>query len=281
MTDLLGTCLAWADGLVAVRTAAGETVEIPVGDIVSGKPVPPRPSVRHRVSAAEAEAHTADLAEELETASVGAWTLRSEPRPAGRLRRRVNSALALTDPGGSVVEAAAAVQAFYAARGRPARIQVERDGAVELALRDLGWRVDPSGDADFLLASAAQVRRRLPRALPPADLVTGERQGRAAIRAGDAVIAQGAAVLTGSGGDWIGLHALEVDPEHRRRGWATAVVAALLEWGAERGATTAWLHVETANSAALALYGGLGFGVHHGVRYLEAPDAGPADAATR
>ena len=36
---------------------------------------------------------------------------------------------------------------------------------------------------------------------------------------------------------------IEVDPEHRRRGLASAVMAALLEWGAERGATTAYLQV--------------------------------------
>jgi ribosomal protein S18 acetylase RimI-like enzyme len=46
------------------------------------------------------------------------------------------------------------------------------------------------------------------------------------------------------------------------------VVAGLLEWGAERGATTAWLHVEVDNAAALELYEGLGFRTHHTCRYL-------------
>ena len=72
-------------------------------------------------------------------------------------------------------------------------------------------------------------------------------------------------------GDWLGLHGLAVDPAYRRRGLATAVVAALLERGAEQGASTAWLHVETDNASALALYEGLGFAVHHTCRYLLAP----------
>ena len=36
------------------------------------------------------------------------------------------------------------------------------------------------------------------------------------------------------------------------------MMAALLEWGAEQGASTVWLHVETDNEPALALYAGLG-----------------------
>ena len=84
----------------------------------------------------------------------------------------------------------------------------------------------------------------------------------------DGVLAAGRAALDG---DWLGLHELVVDPAYRRRGLATAVVAALLERGAERGATTAWLHVETGNAPALALYEGLGLAVHHTCRYLVGP----------
>jgi N-acetylglutamate synthase len=61
-----------------------------------------------------------------------------------------------------------------------------------------------------------------------------------------------------------------VVPEHRGQGHATAMMAALLEWGAEQGATTVWLHVETDNLPALRLYDGLGFVTHHTNRYLAA-----------
>ena len=45
-------------------------------------------------------------------------------------------------------------------------------------------------------------------------------------------------------------------------------MAALLEWGAERGATTAYLQVIGDNVPALALYARLGFVTHHAYRYL-------------
>jgi ribosomal protein S18 acetylase RimI-like enzyme len=45
-------------------------------------------------------------------------------------------------------------------------------------------------------------------------------------------------------------------------------MAALLEWGAERGATTAYLQVLGHNAPALALYAGMGFTTHHAYAYL-------------
>ena len=45
-------------------------------------------------------------------------------------------------------------------------------------------------------------------------------------------------------------------------------MAALLEWGAERGATTAYLQVLGHNAPALALYEGMGFTTHHAYAYL-------------
>ena len=61
---------------------------------------------------------------------------------------------------------------------------------------------------------------------------------------------------------------IEVAPEHRRQGLARTVMAALLEWGAERGATTAYLQVLGHNAPALALYDGMGFTTHHAYAYL-------------
>ena len=69
----------------------------------------------------------------------------------------------------------------------------------------------------------------------------------------------------------MGLHTVEVHPDHRRRGLATRVIVELLDWAGSLGATTAWLHVETHNAAAIALYEGLGFRAHHTARYLTAP----------
>jgi len=264
MTDLLGVCLAWGDGRCVMQPEDGEPVEIPIADIVSGKPVPPRPSVRMRVSVRDAELHTASLWPTVETTALGEWVLRTDTAPVGRLRRRGNSCLAMGDPGMPFDQAAAAVRSFYDERGRPSYVQVEADSPEEDALRAAGWLLDASGEAELRLASLSQVRRRL-RGTP--DLATLAEAGPRAV----ATIpgrARGEAAIDG---DWIGVHATEVDPAHRREGLGTAVLAALLEWGGEQGATTVWLHVETDNAPALAWYDGLGLAPHHTCRYLVPP----------
>ena len=271
-TDVLGTCESWADGVAVVRPESGAPVEIPIELIVSGKPVPPRASPRLRVSARDAELHTAALERAVETVALGAWQLRHEPHPVGRVRSRFNSCLAMGDPGMALVEAADAVRTFYAERGRPAQAQVETGSEVEAELVRRGWTPVAGKDSIFLLASIAQVRRRLTAAA--VDLaVTTDGPYLSARSAG----ARGEA---GVDGDWLGLHGLFVEPAERRRGLARAVVGALLEAGAEQGATTAWLHVETGNAPALALYDSLGFVEHHRCRYYDAPPAEPAAPGT-
>ncbi|THV17855.1 GNAT family N-acetyltransferase [Nocardioides caeni] len=266
-TDLLGTCLAWADGVCRVQPEDGPAVSIAVADIVSGKPVPPRPSHRLRVSAREAELHTATLWPAVERVALGEWQLRCDPAPTGRVLKRANSCLAMGDPGQPVPSALDTVRSFYAERGRQPLVQVESGSAVEDEVLAAGWTAVPQGESELWLASVAVVRRSLG-AVP--DRVELEISGpRAVASVGDACdpLAEGRAAVDG---DWIGLHGLLVDPTHRRRGLGRTVVAELLEWGAEQGALTAWLHVETDNDAALAFWEGLGVLPHHGCRYYVA-----------
>jgi N-acetylglutamate synthase len=263
MTDLLGVCTSWGDGRCVVQPEDGEPVEIAIADIVSGKPVPPRPSVRMRVSPHDAELHTASLWATVETTALGDWVLRTDTAPVGRLRRRGNSCLAMGDPGVPFDDAAATVRAFYEERGRTPYVQVEKGTPEEDAFAAAGWVVDPTGDAEQRLASLTQVRRRI-RAVPEQTSLVADGP-RAVVTIDDR--ARGEAAIDG---DWIGVHAIEVDPGHRRQGLATAVLADLLEWGAEQGATTVWLHVETDNAPALAWYDVLGLAPHHSCRYLAA-----------
>jgi ribosomal protein S18 acetylase RimI-like enzyme len=275
MTDLLGVCTAWGDGRCVIAPEAGEPVEIALADIVSGKPVPPRPSVRHRVSVRDAEEHTLHLFGGLETERLGDWVLRTVPVLEGRLVKRANSALAIGDPGVPVPRALDQVRDFYVARDRPVLAQVETGSTVDDALVAEGWTVVPGGDAHFLLGSLSRALRAARsaqsagggsrQARPPSVEVVDahEDDDRVVVTLGG--LARGEASLHD---DWLGLHGLTVAPEHRRQGLATAVVAELLDWGAERGATTAWLHVEVDNGAGLELYEGLGLTVHHTCRYL-------------
>jgi GNAT superfamily N-acetyltransferase len=267
MTDVLGICESWADGVVVVRREDGSTVVIATTDIVSGKPVPPRPSTRLRVAAREAEGHAAGHWPGVDREPLGQWELRTEPRPTGRLRKRANSCLAMGDPGLPLDAATATVVAFYRARGRTPMVQVEAGSEVERWCEEAGWEPVEGGDALFMLASLARVRRRLGHVEPAADLSAEGPHAEATI--------PGRAVGKASAHeDWLGLHDVLVEPAHRRQGLARAVIGALLEWGAEQGALTVWLHVETGNEPAIALYESLGLEVHHACRYLSAPGYG-------
>ena len=265
MTDVLGVCEAWADGVAVVRREDGTRVEIPTVDIVSGKPVPPRPSARMRVSSREAESHAAPLWTQVERFPLGDWELRTDPAPVDRLRKRANSCLAMGDPGVPVAEAIAAIRSFYDGRDRVALAQVLVDSAEEAAFLTAGWRLVVPGEADLRLASLATTRRALPRA-DDVEAVVTEDGPRVRAVVGHA---RGDAALDG---DWLGVHGMVTDPSYRRQGLARRVLAALAEWGAEQGATTLWLHVETDNEAAVALYESLGLRVHHTCRYYAAPD---------
>ena len=72
---------------------------------------------------------------------------------------------------------------------------------------------------------------------------------------------------------------MEVQPGRRREGLARRVVNALLAWGAERGARSAYLQTTPDNPAALALYAPYGFVTHHRYRYWHPTPA--ADVSSR
>ncbi len=271
MTDLLGVCTAWDADSCTLVPEDGEPVRIALTDVVSGKPVPPRPSVRHRVSVREAEDHALVLWPTVRSETLGDWLLRTEPQPLGRLLKRANSALAVGDPGVGLAEATARVEAFYAERGRAAMVQVEHHSEVERWFVDAGWAEVEGGAALYQLASLARALRACGRVeVNGAEVHLDEDGPRAAVE----VLVDGehaAAGQAGHDGDWLGLHSVHVVARHRRRGLATAVMAALLDWGGARGARHAWLHVEVDNERARALYERLGFRTHHALRYLRAP----------
>ncbi|KRC54795.1 hypothetical protein ASE19_04800 [Nocardioides sp. Root79] len=263
-TDVLGVCTSWADGRCVVQPESGEPVAIPVTDIVSGKPVPPRPSVRQRVGVREAEARTGALWPDLERLPLGEWELRCQPSGATVLRKRANSCLAIGDPGVPLAEAAAQVREFYAARSRDPLIQLEAGSDVEAGLQELGWQPLGYGESELRLAAVSRVRRALPRQRHAPELAVTGARALATIGTGCDPLAEAQATIDG---DWLGIYGLTVDPGHRRRGLATDVLSELLEWGAEQGALTVWLHVETANDAGLAFWDALGFTPHHTCRY--------------
>jgi N-acetylglutamate synthase len=299
MTDLLGVMESWSPPVTTIRDADGALTTIRLGDIVSGKPVPPRPSVRLRVSPEDAERRALESWPAVESVPLGDWVLRA----SGGFSSRANSVLAVGDPGLPVAEALDVAGAFYAARELPAWAQVVVGSQGHAALEDAGWVLARPGEADtvFELASVARAVR-LARSLLPSEPRLVER-GTAVTSAwladdararsypnearsvperpahvlfatvtgpDGAVVAKGRAG-SGPDGDWVGITDVWVDPRARRQGLGVLVVHGLLEWAAELGAGTAYLQVRGDNPAGLALYERLGFLAHHAYRYLTPP----------
>ncbi len=161
------------------------------------------------------------------------------------------------------------VERHYAGLGKPPVAAVLGESDERSFLQDLGW-VPESHDADtlFQLASVASVRRSLRSVDHSGVVLTVD---GATVSAAIPGVAQGVAAYAD---DWVGFRGIEVDPAHRRQGLARVVMAALLEWGAELGATTAYLQVLGHNEPALALYGSMGFATHHAYAYLTPPTGG-------
>ena len=260
-TDILGVCTSWADGTAVIERESGERVSVPVAEIVSGKPVPPRPNVRLRIGVREAELLSAAIFPGTTSEPLGEWVLFDHEVS---VRRRPNSALAIGDPGVGLDEAVDRVESYYRSRHKRPRVKIEVGSAVEEAVVARGWVEDVT--VGFQLAGLAATRRLLP---PPVE------DARVEIQANDAqvliTLGDTARIMGTMERDWLAIHDLEVAEPHRRQGLATKALATLLEWGAGRGARAAWLHVETNNAPGLALYDGLGFTEHHRCRYYASP----------
>ena len=297
MTDLLGEMTAWTATSTTVRAEDGTLVEIPLRDIVSGKPVPPRPSVRLRVSPDRAERLALAGWPAPETEPLGDWVLRA----AGGFSARANSVLASGSPGVLLEDALAAVVSFYASRELPPWAQVAVGSDEHRALESAGWVYARPGEADtcFQLASTAKVARALrslvPSDTPPAHIsptasdawLANDARALRSLTAARAVLEGPAEVgfvavgptpddvwakgRVSTADDWAGITDVWVDPARRRRGLALVVMHELVRWAAERGATTTYLQTRGDNPAALALYDRLGFVTHHEYRYLAAP----------
>ncbi|MER5635819.1 GNAT family N-acetyltransferase [Kitasatospora sp. NPDC002227] len=225
-------------------------------------------------------------------ARLGDWLLRAS---AG-FTSRANSCQALGDPGLPVPEALAAVGEWYAERGLPALVEVTfpgTDPAVAAALdpeRLTPAKVLTAPLAPLVRAGSGHERVRLSRTASESwferyHRVGGGPEAEAAARellhggpsvwfatvpapGGGAPLAIGRCVVDGP---WVHFGALETAPEARRQGLATAMTAVLAARAAEEGATGAYLQVEEDNTAALALYGRLGFTTSHTYHYARLP----------
>lgn len=129
----------------------------------------------------------------------------------------------------------APLDAALATLPAPAAVTLSSDypPAIDAILRETS-----ASDAEY------EERRGLALRTPPPRRFAVMGAGPAAAAVGLCVIVQGQAAI----------FLMRTHPGHRRRGLARQVLAALLRWARQEGATGAFLQVEASNAPAIALY---------------------------
>jgi ribosomal protein S18 acetylase RimI-like enzyme len=291
LSDVVGELVSLTDGAAVVAGPDGP-VTVERAAIVAARAVAP-----HRREILELQRIARLGWRAAEVAELDGWQLYADQGWTGR----ANSVLPLSTPHRPLPQLLAEAGRFYAEHGLPLLIQIPLParGLLDAELAGRCWTLQrptvvltlpiagsvrpaqPPGDAEVLLEEApsaawlAGYRYRGGR--PPEHavrlLTRHDRVRFATARRAGAV----AGVARGTVDEgWLGVTAVEVAPEHRRSGVGSALMAALLAWGADRGATSCYLQVETGNSAALTFYERLGFTEHHRYHYRLAPGESPA-----
>ena len=184
--------------------------------------------------------------------------------------------LPLRAPGMPLDEALAQARAWYAERGLPLRFQLPTE-ARRLLDAELGERGWPIQTARYVMAAPPRPRAA-PRPVPTAEVDLDASPDDAWLAATATVpgsTERPAALLTrhdtwlrldprrrpvvaiGRGAvddGWLGVTAVEVDPDVAAPGWPARSWPRLWQWGARTGATRSYLQVARDNVAAVALY---------------------------
>jgi hypothetical protein len=218
------------------------------------------------VSVREAEMHALTRWVDPSCQALGEWVLRTVAEAPGLRLPRTNSCLAIGDPGVPLPAAVESVASFYGSLGRTPMARVEAGSEIEWAFRAAGWASVPMEAASFHLAALDEALERC----GSAGAVVCSLDGTRALSVLSVEGAEVGRVRGELNGEWLGVHGLQVEEEHRRRGHARALMVGLLEAGASAGTSTVWLEVADDNDPAIALYAGLGFQRHHACRYLTA-----------
>jgi len=281
--DVVGYLVHLDDERARVEARAGLS-DIDLSHVAFAREAPPSTA---EILALEAVCARGWRAAETETA--GGWLLRADAGFTGR----ANSALPLGRP--ESLEATIEIaRKWYASRGLPLKVQVPIPARrlLDSALGDLDfWGADEvhvlTARTDMIDISKtdepvqisespdegwyAGYHYRGRSALPPGarELIT--RHDRAlfvSVRDGDRTLAIGRGAVDG---EWLGITAVEVAPDHRRRGLARRVLAGLVAAARERhDAKRVYLQVESTNQPAVSLYLSAGFWHHHDYRYRTA-----------
>ncbi len=268
LTDVVGHLEA-LEPVVVVRTKSGESVEIDPAAVVSVRELSHTPVRNSEIRALE---HAAALAwPGTEQHWQEGWLLRAGSGHTSR----ANSAVPLLFS--SSTQSLPQITSWYAERGLPPWLALpERLLPIKAAgiksTRVLVRDLSPAPSApDVALGGVPDEhwRRVYERDVPP-PILTAVVDGVLTFAAAGAAVGRGAVTAAPDDTRWLGVSCVRVAESARRRGLARSIVAALSAWGAEQGATRAYVQVLDDNGPALTLYHSLGFRLHHRHRYVRA-----------
>ncbi|WP_445167216.1 N-acetylglutamate synthase, CG3035 family [Mycolicibacterium sp. Dal123E01] len=269
LTDVIGELQA-IDPVIVVRTKSDGLVEVSRADVMAVRELSVVPVRASEIRALE---HAAALAwPGTEQSWQDGWLTRA----AGGFTSRANSAVPLDFS--ATLAALPTIIDWYAERGLPPwlalperLLPIRADGIkhTRVLVADLAEaEPDPSvtlmsqPDAGWLTTYERDV---------PAAVLTAVVDGEVVFASiGDAAVGRGAVTTAPDGTRWLGISAVRVGAEYRRQGHARQLCQALLAWGAQRGASRAYVQVLSENSGAILLYHALGFRLHHHHRYVDA-----------
>ena len=268
LTDVVGHLEALTPTVI-VRPKSGDDVAIDPADVVSVRELSHRPVRNSEIRALE---HAAALAwPGTEQHWQDGWLLRAGSGHTSR----ANSAVPLLFS--SSTEALSEIASWYTARGLqpwlalPERLLPIKAPGVKptrVLVRDLSPM--PSTPGVELTATPDERWLRVYERDVPPDILTAVIDGTVVFATVGDAVGRGAVTTAPEGTRWLGVSCVRVAESARRQGLARGVFAALSAWGAEQGATRAYVQVLEDNAPARALYDSLGFALHHRHRYVRA-----------
>jgi GNAT superfamily N-acetyltransferase len=225
----------------------------------------------------------------LETAGIDGWLWRA----SGGGSKRANSVSALSFTGADPETAIDAIEARYSARGQVPRFQIDDISApADLARRLLarGYReeevtltmtksigaADPPSSCEIAAEPTAAWLAVYLSAITPDRRAVNQLildrvpAPRAFILCRDAGIARSTGLCVVSGDDAI-VECMATSAAGRRTGGASAVLASIESWAAQRGARATCLQVVDGNAPAISLYHNAGYATAATTRYFVRP----------
>ncbi|MFR9750655.1 N-acetyltransferase family protein [Nocardia sp. 004] len=291
LTDVIGELVCLDPP--TVRGTGGRVVSVTSDRVVALKAIGPRPIRTAEIRALEAAAASAW------PGTTHTWIDGWLARAGHGYTRRANSAVPL---GSSAQPAVLSTQtlhrigAWYTAQGLPMRFALpdrlvtvphgwRSEGETLVLAMDIDNFVLPQGPSMVRIATEPDdswldthrytgedpTGQAISAPVPDPDVLTAIHDGELGFASlglpRSLAIGRGALTTAPDGRRWIGLSCVAVAAAHRGHGLGALICAELVRWGSNRGATHAYLQVAATNTAALAMYRGLGFLEHHTYRY--------------